>query len=339
MASSVRERTAVRRRVGLFPSIAPSLNSTLDERSPEDAALCPEIDCLREHFPDDLLAEAAQRALAIGVGAERVLITAGAIDEEEYLRTLAEALGLTFDSLDGVPRAQCPIDDQRLIEAGAAGMLPLTVAGELHLVVAPRGTAVRRIIALVEEKPELAHRVRFTTSERLTAFVFRHSAGAIAANAADALKSAWPVLSAASPRWRFNMLAAVIVALFALTALIIAPAVTVLVAEISLTVVFLAWLALRLAGIVIERRSADPPLAWRDDELPVYTVISALYHEAASVDGLLTAIERFDYPGIMAQTPQEVNPRRPYIPAHGRDTHSHNAAPQAQRDCRLHPAL
>jgi hypothetical protein len=176
MALSVRERTAVRRRVGLFPSIAPSLNSTLDERSPEDAALCPEIDCLRERFPDDLLAEAAQRALAIGVGAERVLIAAGAIGEEDYLRTLADALGLTFDSLDGVPRTQCPIDDQRLIEAGAAGMVPLTVGGELYLVVAPRGTAVRRIIALVEEKPELARRVRFTTSERLTAFVFRHSA-------------------------------------------------------------------------------------------------------------------------------------------------------------------
>ena len=277
MALSVRERTAVRRRVGLFPSIAPSLNSTWDERSPEDAALCPEIDCLRERFPDDLLAEAAQRALAIGVGAERVLIAAGAIGEEDYLRTLAHVLDLTFDSLDGVPRTQCPIDDQRLIEAGAAGMVPLTVGGELYLVVAPRGTAVRRIIALVEEKPELAQRVRFTTSERLTAFVFRHSAGAIAANATDALKSAWPVLSAASPRWRFNRMPTVVVALFALAALIIAPAPTVLVAEVSLTAVFLAWLALRLAGIVIERRSADPPLAWRDDELPVYTVISALY--------------------------------------------------------------
>jgi hypothetical protein len=39
-------------------------------------------------------------------------------------------------------------------------------------------------------------------------------------------------------------------------------------------------------------------------------VIAALYREAASVDGLLTAIERLDYPGmldypgIMAQAPQ-----------------------------------
>jgi hypothetical protein len=98
-------RAAVRRAVGLFPSIEPSLNSAFESRFTEDAAvaaLCPEINCLRERFPDDLLAEAAQRALAIGVGAERVLIAAGAIDEEDYLRTLADALDLTSDSLDGV---------------------------------------------------------------------------------------------------------------------------------------------------------------------------------------------------------------------------------------------
>ena len=95
MALGVRERAAVCRTVGVFPSIASSLNSAFENSLTEDAAvaaLCPEIDCLRERFPDDLLAEAAQRALAIGVGAERVLIAAGAIDEEEYLRMLADAL-------------------------------------------------------------------------------------------------------------------------------------------------------------------------------------------------------------------------------------------------------
>lgn len=39
-------------------------------------------------------------------------------------------------------------------------------------------------------------------------------------------------------------------------------------------------------------------------ELPVYTVICALDREAASVGELLAAIERLDYPGIMAQAPQ-----------------------------------
>ena len=42
------------------------------------------------------------------------------------------------------------------------------------------------------------------------------------------------------------------------------------------------------------RRCRAPNLP--DDALPVYTVIAALYREAASVDGLLAAIERLDYP-------------------------------------------
>ena len=169
MASDVREQAAFRRRTDLFASIVPSLNFTSQNRPIEEtasggASACPELDCLRGEFAPDLLAEAEQRALAVGVGAERVLIAAGAVGEEDYLRRLADALDLTFDSLDGVPRAHCPIDDERLIESAAAGMLPLKVGGELYLVVAPRGLATRRIMAVVEERPELARRIRFTTS-------------------------------------------------------------------------------------------------------------------------------------------------------------------------------
>ena len=128
------------------PSLAPSLNSTpgsrffvSDRLAPGIA--CPEIDCLRGLLAADVLAEAEERAHVVGVGADRVLITAGAISEEDYLRRLADTLGLTFDTLDGVRREQCPVDDDRLIEAVAAGMLPLAAGGQLYLVVAPRGTA------------------------------------------------------------------------------------------------------------------------------------------------------------------------------------------------------
>jgi hypothetical protein len=41
-----------------------------------------------------------------------------------------------------------------------------------------------------------------------------------------------------------------------------------------------------------------------DRELPTYTVIVALYREAAAVKGLVAALRRLNYPGIMAQTPQ-----------------------------------
>lgn len=49
-----------------------------------------------------------------GTGADRVLIASGALDEETYLRALADELGVPFEPLDGVARALCPLGDERL---------------------------------------------------------------------------------------------------------------------------------------------------------------------------------------------------------------------------------
>ena len=95
---------------------------------------------------------------------------------------------MAFEPLDGTPRAMCPLDDERLIESAAAGMLPLTIDGELYLVVAPRGAAARRILRLIEENPARARRFRFTSAERLNRFVLRCGGEALAARAADELK-------------------------------------------------------------------------------------------------------------------------------------------------------
>ena len=260
------------------------------------ASDCPELDCVRPILSSDMLEDVAYRAAVLGVGADRVLIAAGTLSEEAYLRTFAGALGVTFESLDGVARAQCPIDDARLIESAAAGMLPLAVDGELYLVVAPRGAAVRRILQLIKKNPARARLFRFTSAERLNRFVLRHADTTIVARATDALKRRWPILSAAPPRWRTTIPSVAAIMPPALAALVIAPAGTMLAFEAMLAAVFLAWLGLRLAGACVKSLILKPSPGMPDDALPVYTVIAALYREAASVDGLLRAIEQFDYP-------------------------------------------
>ena len=50
----------------------------------------------------------------------------------------------------------------------------------------------------------------------------------------------------------------------------------------------------RRAGALVRRPAAPPAAAGQDSALPVYSVITALYQEASSVDGLLSAIERLD---------------------------------------------
>ena len=142
---------------------------------------------------------------------------------------------------------------------------------------------------LIEDIPARARRFRFTSAERLNRFVQRHADRAIALRATDFLRQRWPKLSAAPPRWRTNIASVAVVTLLALAAAVLAPDGTTFAFEVTLAVVFLAWLGLRLAGAFVKGLICDSSSGRPDDALPVYSVIAALYREAASVDGLLRA--------------------------------------------------
>ena len=283
---------------------------SIDPWTAEPADACtdnefPEIDCVRPLLAADVLDSAQQRAAALGIGADRVLIAAGLMNDETYLRALAAWLGVAFEPLDGVLRALCPVDDERLIESGAAGLLPLTVGDDLCLVVAPRGVAARQIIGMIEANPAQALRFRFTSAECLNHFVMRCAGKALAARASNQIKQTWPLLSAAASRRPGRFVPVAIIALLSLAFAVWAPDAAMLALEVTLAALFLAWLGLRLAGVFVAPPASNTSQRLSDDALPVYSVIAALYREVGSVDGLLSAIERLDYPGIMAQPPQD----------------------------------
>ncbi|MGH7247437.1 MAG: glycosyl transferase, partial [Pseudomonadota bacterium] len=96
-------------------------------------------------MPRQIVAAAERRARSIGSGADRVLICADAITEEAYLTALASSLGTCYDPLDRVSRAECPLDDHQLIQAAAAGLLPLRRHGQIIWIVAPRQLTARRL--------------------------------------------------------------------------------------------------------------------------------------------------------------------------------------------------
>ena len=140
MGVAVRARAAGgRSRVSFGESASPSIDPWTAEVADRDAGragTCPEIDCVRALLARDVIEAAEDRAAVLGVGADRVLIAAGALSEDVYLRALGDALGVAFEPLDGMPRTLCPLNDDRLIESAAAGMLPLAIDDELYLVVA-----------------------------------------------------------------------------------------------------------------------------------------------------------------------------------------------------------
>ncbi len=257
---------------------------------------CREIDCVRQRLSGKIIADAELRATSLGIGADRVLIASGALDEETYLRALGEACGVPFEPLEGIPRAQCPLDDDRLGEAAGLGLLPLQADGGIAYVVAPRGTAARKILAMIEEAPAIAARFRFTSSACFNRFVMRGAGARLAANATDKLKQKWPALSAASPYRLADISTLTPILLSIATAVYFVPSMTAHAVEVLLAAVFIAWLALRLTGACVRRPRAALEREERNDALPVYTIICALYQEASSVNGLLSAIERLDYP-------------------------------------------
>lgn len=265
---------------------------------------CPELDCLRGRLPTDVLAAAGQRAGRVGTGADRVLIATGAIDEETYLHALGDRLGIAFEPLDDVTRRQCPVSDRRLAELAGKGILPLipkdkasaSADGPVTVVVAPSGFGARHLVRLIAQDPSATVNLRLTSKARFNRFLMCSAGSGLADAASNGLHRSRPQMSAA-PAARFGHIAALAtIALASLTAIILAPSASAIVLEPMLAIVFLAWLGLRLIGALIAHRAKTDIPDLNDAALPVYSVIAALYREAASVKGLLAAIERFDYP-------------------------------------------
>lgn len=135
---------------------------------------CTEIDCLRAVLPQSVITAAESRALAIGLGADRVLIYANAISEEAYLSALAASLGTSYVRLEQVTRAQCPLDNAELIQAAVTGLLPLNQDAKTVWIIAPQGLVARHLADSREATAQLPP-FCLTSSEQLCQFVARYT--------------------------------------------------------------------------------------------------------------------------------------------------------------------
>jgi hypothetical protein len=254
-----------------------------------------ELDCLRGVLPPGLLAAAEARAAALGIGADRVLIQWGAINEDDYVARLARHCGLATEDFRHIKRRDCPFSDAQLGYSAQHMMLPLRSHRGDEYVLAPVNLAARRIAELSKRFP--GPRVRLTTQTALTRFLMRQPC--FADEAADGLAENQPDFSAATSRARSGPMAFLryAVGLPTITAMIIlAPLTIIQVFGAALAVWFLLFNSLRLAGAFAPRLHASRLPRLEDNQLPVYTILAALYREGRSVAGLLRALEALDYP-------------------------------------------
>ncbi|GJE18024.1 glycosyltransferase family 2 protein [Methylobacterium marchantiae] len=258
----------------------------------ETVALPLEVAFLLGHaVPPTLLARAAALARASGTDAATALIQAGLMEEETFYRALALTLGARFLT-DRLPLGA----GARFPDSLIAGVAPLAAGMGTAFVYAPRGRAV---VELLEGRSPTGLMPAITTPTALRRALFAQRPEAIAAHASGELFRR-------RPDWAYN--AAPVAPLIALASLIFGallvvlaclPALLVTVAWIVVQVGFLALLTFRVAaigptsGIVPDH---PPGEGLTDRDLPVYTVLVALYREAAVVPRLLGALTRFDYP-------------------------------------------
>lgn len=272
--------------IGLKPSAVPAPNVRPRE-----------LDCLRGILADEVLDMAAQRSREVGIGADQVLIRWGEIEESTYLDHLASFCGIERARLEYIDRYDCPLRDDQLLFAALHRILPIYKNGRLLYVKTPEGYAARRISELSIRYEEAAKRICLATRAEFDSFLIRHAEIALARTAADGLHERMPHLSAApARRIQRGPVHFLSLALALAAPLIVAPLLVIQICGAILAIWFLLFTGLRLAGSFAPRPRAKRFARLPDDQLPIYTVIVALYREAKSVAALMQSLDALDYP-------------------------------------------
>lgn len=233
------------------------------------------------------IAQAAALARWTGAPLDATLLCSRAIDEDTLYRGLAARLGVPFIA------QPVPLDARADYGAAAAAgfaALAQPIRG-VRWLAAPRGRAMAALLALPD-----ATGLAITTPRRLGANLRASAATQIADDAALRLHQIEPRLSArAGPSQETRLASAALLAIGAgLTALW--PQWAALFAWTLLTFAFSAATITRLFTVAAacSRDEESPSVVERD--LPVYTVVVALYREAEVVGALIDALEALDYP-------------------------------------------
>ncbi|WP_210497068.1 glycosyltransferase [Microvirga antarctica] len=239
-------------------------------------------------FGVEELAATARLADRIGVSAEICLIASGGIEAPAYYRALALHLGLPFT------RWAIATDEARFPESIEAGIMPCAMPLP-GLVLAPRGQAITKLAA---HRQRLGTGVAITTPASLQSAVLRARAAAISRRASYALLE-WRSSLCSEPAWTGAQLGAFCLGLLVLMLSLSRGLATPLVAlGLAASPLFLAMVVTRLAACLlpnpIEPGLPSTPISDRD--LPIYTVIVALFQERRVLAKLLASLSRLDYP-------------------------------------------
>jgi cellulose synthase/poly-beta-1,6-N-acetylglucosamine synthase-like glycosyltransferase len=236
------------------------------------------------------LLQAMRAAERCAVSADAALLGEGLLPEEAYFRALARRLRVPYFS--GELAIADDIDPASAIASGIAPLAPNGLG--LRAVVAPRGDSIRFLIDAAAAGHALGG-FAVSSPQRLSALVRAKTGARVAEAAACGLERRDSSLSAHSGLSWGQVACIAALAIAAATLALAAPGALRPAVSIPLWLIFAAWIVIRnLAVAAAFAPPAFAPLA--DQDLPVYSVVAALYREAGMVKKLIRALDAIDYP-------------------------------------------
>ncbi len=276
-----------------------------------------ELQAFEGIFPAEVICAAARRAQELGVGGDQVLVAQGHVSPDEATQILARHLGVrlaTSETLD------MPFTLERARMALRLGALPQPQPdGRTDFILAIKGREIRHLARALGRDPTLGQRVQLLAPAALRRGLLEHAGEALTRAAAFERLQAAPQTSAGGLSQGRVVAGLCLAILGPLLLAICAPLVFgqsvvlgLLIAQTALSLVFLCWIGLRLAGCFYDGGGAVCPTAsssWptesgvsdegqdpTDRALPVYSILVPLYREAAVVPHLVEALKALDYP-------------------------------------------
>lgn len=273
-----RDARGLRRRVATGP------RETRQEAVPVEIAFLAQYG-----VPMEALTYAATLARRQGVSADAALLGEGVVPEEVFYRALADHLQVSYldDALDAAPGAAATVENGYVrLRAHPSG---------LRWLFAPRGPQIIRLMSAVR-----AARGRplfgLTSRSLFMEAASRANPSGTASAAAHSVERVDPHLCVRRSIDRRGLGLATLVLCLLLASLFgVLPDLR-LGFSLALAAAFLASVYLRLSVCAIGVGVKDAAGSLEDARLPIYTLVIALYKEAAVAAQLARAIDRFDYP-------------------------------------------
>lgn len=259
----------------------------------------PVLDMLGIEHGEALAIEARARMSGLTFQAE--LLASGRVYEDQLFRALARWLGLGFEP--SIKPHNLILQEDGCLEAlqqtdGVCQAAAYDGEGNTVLLIAPHGLDLTGMRGFLERYERLRHRLRIIPPSALRSAMKARSAKAIARIAVNSLHDRLPKFSARTVvnAWQGALIGAIAVALP--SSLVLWPSSTLLSLHIMLSAFFFSCILLRFfAGLEARRTVREPELSSHTPaDLPVYTVLVALYREADVVPQLLMALNRLVWP-------------------------------------------